>query len=150
MSKIIIESASRTSEELRELLDGCLHETSNLDEIDSEECCGIDDLIIKDDNQTYKMKMVLIYENRKTDPVVWDASTSELEGKAFLSLFNLLDKEWRVYTDLEENPQSSMFNNQFTLYNKSKEGDIRSCRALLNIRKQYEYEYWSFVRILEE
>ena len=46
MGKIIIESPSRTSEELFSLTDELFHEPSNLSEIDSEECHGKDDLKI--------------------------------------------------------------------------------------------------------
>ncbi|VVB80366.1 Uncharacterised protein [uncultured archaeon] len=47
------------------------------------------------------MKKVLIYENRKCDPYIYDISTPELEEKSFLALFNVLDNEWSVYNDLD-------------------------------------------------
>lgn len=47
------------------------------------------------------MQKVLVYENRKTDgPLIWDASSPELERGAYLGLFNYLDEDWRVYSDL--------------------------------------------------
>lgn len=50
---------------------------------------------------TYSMQKVLVYENRKTDgPLIWDASSPELERDAFLGLFNYLDETWEVYSDL--------------------------------------------------
>lgn len=49
-----------------------------------------------------QMKKVLIYENRKSAPEIWDVSTLELRRKAFLSLFNLLDDTWQAYEDLKE------------------------------------------------
>ncbi len=48
------------------------------------------------------VKKVLMYENRKIDPMVLDASTPELEQKAFLKLFNYLDENWEVYAGLKE------------------------------------------------
>lgn len=48
------------------------------------------------------IKEVLVYQNRKCDPEIWDISTPELKEKAFLGLFNLLDESWQVYSDLEE------------------------------------------------
>lgn len=47
------------------------------------------------------VKKVLMYENRKIDPMFWDVSTSCLEQKAFFNLFNYLDKDWAVYSDLK-------------------------------------------------
>lgn len=47
------------------------------------------------------MKRVIVYENRKTDgPLIWDISSPELEKGAFLDLFNCLDADWEVYSDL--------------------------------------------------
>ena len=46
------------------------------------------------------MKKVLIYGNRKSDTLVWDVSSPELERIAFLGLFNYLDTTWEVYSDL--------------------------------------------------
>ncbi len=47
------------------------------------------------------MQRVLVYENRKTNgPLIWDASSPRLERGAFLDLFNYLNKEWEVYSDL--------------------------------------------------
>lgn len=44
-----------------------------------------------------------MYENRKTDgPLIWDASSPELERGAFLGLFSCLDEEWGVYSDLAD------------------------------------------------
>jgi hypothetical protein len=47
------------------------------------------------------MQRVLVYENRKTNgPLIWDASSPALERGAFLDLFNYLNREWEVYSDL--------------------------------------------------
>lgn len=45
---------------------------------------------------------ILIYSNRKADPVYFDASTEELEAGAYLALFELLDESWRCYDALKE------------------------------------------------
>lgn len=106
------------------------------------------------------MKQVLIYSNRKMSPVVWDASTPELEKQAFLFLFKYLDEEWQCYGDLEEEitmcgttPREiyeiGCRKSQMKLYKKAKEGDLMACRRLLEDRKDYEYEYWDLVEICE-
>jgi len=118
------------------------------------------------------MKKVLVYENRKIDPTIWDISTKELEDKAFKSLFKLLRTEWEVYSDLdypddtrkelescthqceghkpndyEEELRSHLY--QFNLYTKAKKGDIRAIKELLNYRKDhdYEYEHWQILEV---
>lgn len=48
---------------------------------------------------------VLVYENRKADPVCWDASTPEKKGAAVLCLFRHLDRDWEFYTGLDEYPK---------------------------------------------
>jgi len=96
------------------------------------------------------MKKVLIYENRKTDPICWDASTPELENQAFLALFHLLDEEWDVYLDLKEDKQPALIGqNQVALYHKAKQGDVLSCRRLLSQRLRYEYEFWQLIPVRE-
>jgi len=45
---------------------------------------------------------ILLYENRKIDPICWDVSTPEKEKAGFLALFNYLDKDWGYYDGLEE------------------------------------------------
>lgn len=45
---------------------------------------------------------VLKYENRKIDIELFDISTPEKEGAAYLRLFKELDEEWQCYSDLEE------------------------------------------------
>lgn len=46
------------------------------------------------------MKM-LMYGNRKVDPIYWDASTEEKEQAAYKCLFILLRDDWQCYRDLE-------------------------------------------------
>jgi hypothetical protein len=47
------------------------------------------------------MKRVLIYENRKSSKIIYDISAPELENRAFLSLFKVLDEDWQVYSNLD-------------------------------------------------
>lgn len=94
------------------------------------------------------MKKVLIYKNRKIDPLVWDASTPELEAEAFLALFDYLDNSWKVYDNLKENPQPDLMRgNQFALYNAAKAGHIRACRELLSKRMHNDYEFWQLLPV---
>jgi hypothetical protein len=48
-----------------------------------------------------KMK-ILVYDNRKSDPEYFDASTPEKELASYLYLFQCLDSMWDVYCDLRE------------------------------------------------
>lgn len=48
------------------------------------------------------VKRVLVYENRKSDPMFWDASTEALEAGAYLELFQVLDESWHVYDGLDQ------------------------------------------------
>lgn len=45
---------------------------------------------------------VLIYGNRKQSDMIYDISTPEKEAAAYLDIFNMLDKDWEVYIDLED------------------------------------------------
>ena len=57
------------------------------------------------------MYRVLIYENRKINPLIWNISSPELERGAFLDLFNYLDKNLGFYPDfesLQEPPKPSL------------------------------------------
>jgi len=86
------------------------------------------------------MNKVLLYENRKEDPVVWDASSPELEEKAFRSLFNKLDEEYNFYAELRKADVNH-------LYKKAVKGDFKSIKKILTSRINYEYEYWSLINI---
>ena len=95
------------------------------------------------------MKKVLVYDNRKMDLVVWDASTPELENKSLLSLFKLFDS-WNFYGNLTSSPQPDLTNsNQYSLYQKAKKGELSACKQLLMQRKKYEYEFWQILPIQE-
>jgi hypothetical protein len=87
------------------------------------------------------MLKILLYENRKCDPVAFDASTPELEKAAYLALFKLLDEDWEVYScgDLNAIQQK--------LYDKAKAGDVEAAKKLLTARRDYEYEMWQFVNV---
>ena len=108
---------------------------------------------------------ILLYQNRKMDPRVWDASTPELEAKAMKALFKFLDKEWQCYEDLKtpitkieqfaaetsSNPRETMdMRIQLGMreqYKQAKRGDAKAIRWLLGARRDYEYEYWSLIKV---
>jgi len=109
------------------------------------------------------VKQVLIYENRKTTPLVWDVSTPELKDKAFLSLFKVLDKDWEVYGDLDPSCATPGCNHscnfhipiepehpnlqQQVLYTKAKNEDVKAAAKLLMIRQGEEYENWYITEV---
>lgn len=47
---------------------------------------------------------VLRYENRKSNPVIYDISTPEKCAAGYLRMFKILDEVWECYSDLEEVP----------------------------------------------
>jgi hypothetical protein len=85
------------------------------------------------------MKKILLYGNRKSDDVAFDASTPELELAAFLKLFKILDKDWQCYSCGDLNANHKQW------YNKAKAGDAEA--ALLTARRSYEYEEWYMVNV---
>jgi hypothetical protein len=80
------------------------------------------------------MTKVLVYSNRKIDPIIIDTSTPEKEAAAFLKLFKHLDEEWRVYDDLDPKYQN--------LWDKATTGDADAAKKLLKMRRNEEYESW--------
>lgn len=123
------------------------------------------------------MKRILIYTNRKIDPIYWDASTAELEAGAYLALFKHLDEGWKVYLDLQEELEPLVFpvdhvsgcrcdrclsaplrlkeranmeelrKKHLALYEKAKKGDALAARALLRARGSGEYQSYSFAEV---
>ena len=87
------------------------------------------------------MDRVILYENRKSDPLVLDVSTPEKRTAAFLCLFRVLDEEWQVYSELNKREQ--------TLYDKARGGDGSAAERLLSLRKDNEYEMWQFVTVVD-
>ncbi len=92
------------------------------------------------------MKKVLIYQNRESGTYVWDVSTEELENKALISLFRLLDEEMGCYNCIRED---AIDPRQIKWYKEAKKGDYSSLCLLLDARKDYEYEEW-YVTDVEE
>jgi len=103
------------------------------------------------------MKKVLIYQNKKSDAYVWDVSTPELLDKAYWSLFKVLDEDWEVYGELQDdvwdrnivNTSKGDWEHLKILYNKAKTGDLSNIKALLESRKSYEYEEWHITTVKE-
>ena len=102
------------------------------------------------------MQKILMYRG-KHDHIFWDVSTEELKKKALLDLFRFMDEE-QYYYDLLEIHQLSMYKpnpfddsseNQAALYRLAKEGNVRACEALLNIRIRAEYEGWDIYPVQE-
>jgi hypothetical protein len=120
------------------------------------------------------VKRLLVYTNRKCDPIYWDASTPELEAGAFLALFKTIDESWRCYASLTEAPYQPPFpkdhpegcmceqcaacrtykdrapkegkenERQLEAYKLAKAGDADAARRLLTARKDHEYERFAF------
>ncbi|KKK58457.1 hypothetical protein LCGC14_3044260 [marine sediment metagenome] len=98
------------------------------------------------------MNNIILYENRKSGPIAWDASTPEKRSRAFLELFKFLDEEWKCYHDLHGDVQlpmrgASSFGQRAeampTLwYWKAQDGDAEAAEKLLKSRQAYEYEEW--------
>ena len=90
------------------------------------------------------MDRVLIYANRKSDLMVWDA-TGDKQRQAFYALFEHLNKEFRVYSDIEQPGDSPRSRLLYRYYQSAKEGDMDSAMRLLAARRSYEYEEWDLV-----
>lgn len=91
---------------------------------------------------------VIVYDNRKIDPVVIDASD---EDAAFLFLFDYLDTEWDVYEDLRHNLSWDVevtANSEHELYLRAKAGNATAARRLLT-KRGGEYEAWSLVTLTQ-
>lgn len=80
---------------------------------------------------------ILVYSNRKTDPIYWDISTPEQRATAFLDLFRILRDEWDVYAQIN---RSSL--REQALFEQAGQGDGRAAERLLTLRKNDEYESW--------
>ena len=134
---------------------------------------------------------VLLYENKKSDPILIDVSTREKMEAGLKWLFWHLYNEWTVYTDLDQADsrepieqkmaelrdaisksqsktvavalQTSLaeLQVQYTkatnngrqrrlrLYAKAKENDVQAIAELLHLRRNYEYENWSIVSLID-
>jgi hypothetical protein len=95
--------------------------------------------------------MILLYSNRKTDPIAWDASTREQKAAAFLALFEYLRDEWQVYDELREPLPWDVDkpSRQHVLFQRAQLGDADAAERLLQTRKTYEYEYWQIVSVTD-
>jgi len=93
---------------------------------------------------------VLLYDNRKIDPIVIDASTEEAELAAFMALFKYLKDEWHSYYYLDNVAETaaSDIRAQSALYKKACGGCAKSARQLLKSRVSYEYEEWCFRNVI--
>ena len=90
---------------------------------------------------------VLMYSNRKSDPILWDASTKEKLDAAFLALFHYLDDDWDCYYDLKNDINSDI--QQHALYDEARFGNAKAAFRLLSLRISYEYESWELVNVVD-
>lgn len=97
------------------------------------------------------MRRVLLYENRKVDPLVIDATTPEQQRLAFLFLFRHLRDEWEVYADLEEPlAWDEIETNERKLYRQACDGDALAAQRLLETRQDNnEFELWLLIDVVE-
>ena len=86
---------------------------------------------------------ILIYENRKSDPLYLDISTPEKEELAFIYLFEYLDDEWNVYCN-----KSEWTKEEKDLFKKAKKGNGKAAKELLTLHRSYEYEEWTVGDVL--
>ena len=93
------------------------------------------------------MKKVLVYQNRKIDPMIWDISTPELRLKALLALFNMLEK-WGYYNDIQSD-LADQLELQKRLYEMANEGNPSAAEELLTLRRawSYDYERWDELKV---
>ena len=93
---------------------------------------------------------VLMYDNRKIDPILIDASSDEARDAALLALFKYLDEEWDVYDDLGKD--NGCFGRAADIqrqhYQMALAGDAKAAFDLLKKRKGNEYEYWQFIDVV--
>ena len=85
---------------------------------------------------------VLVYENRKTDPIIWDASTPESQAWALRELFDMLH-DWGCYGTGE------MDEDETALYEKAAAGDDVALFNFLFARRDYEYEWFEIVAVTQ-
>lgn len=130
---------------------------------------------------------VLMYENRKVDPICWDASAPKEEAAALLCLVRHFE-DWQFYHMLKgseaelkkideeleqlivaETPPEHVLHQQaedrkhelekqridvkrmveqYQLYKAAMKGNVKAAEALLYARKQHEYEYWDFMKVM--
>ncbi|KKK59521.1 hypothetical protein LCGC14_3033560 [marine sediment metagenome] len=103
------------------------------------------------------MNNIILYENRKSGPIAWDASTPKKREKALLALFKFLDEEWQCYHDLQGDVQLPMrgassigqyAEAMLTLwYRRAKDGDAEAAEKLLKSRQYNEYEGWEEISV---
>jgi hypothetical protein len=88
------------------------------------------------------MQKVLIWYGKHGN-MAWDVSTLELENKAMLSLFSMLDIDYDCYADLRD--MKSLY------YTNAKSGNVKDAKRILQMRQHgCEYEGWDILEIMED
>ena len=85
---------------------------------------------------------ILIYENRKQDPMYIDISTPEKRDKGFMYLFKYLRDQWQVYTD-------ELSDKDHALFVDANAGNVEAAIKLLQNHRKYEYEEWSVGEVIK-
>lgn len=123
------------------------------------------------------VKRILHYENRKIGDLYWDVSTPESEAGAFLEMFGFLDKDWMIFSHLNEplqeeptaagHPEGCMCEGcvrarkrnaslkgreqerlaLFKVVEQARKGDARAARSALNNVKDDEYVRWKIIDV---
>ena len=95
---------------------------------------------------------ILHYDNRKIGPILWDASTPEKKANALLSLFNMLDRDWGFYDSMEERDEGislEQYRRLLDYRNGARCGNANAAELLLRARRDYEYEFWMFIEVVQ-
>lgn len=79
---------------------------------------------------------VLLYSNRKVDPVIYDVSIPHKRDAAYLKLFNDLDTYWSCYEGCSPSDR--------LLVNRARKGDAKAAVILLDRRNSHGHEYETF------
>lgn len=85
---------------------------------------------------------ILIYEGKYND-IYFDVSTPEKEQRAYLALFNFMDKVCGYYQRLDCPDQTLALNGAWA-------GKWKEAKWLLQLRRDYEYEGWTIVHCVSE
>lgn len=109
---------------------------------------------------------VIMYGNRKQDPIILDATTFKKWQQCFVWLFHFLKDNWECYGELAEADPSEVpagedpgmlvepridkdLQYQQKLYQAACQDDWAAAYELLHSRKDWEYEGWEEVPLTD-
>lgn len=94
--------------------------------------------------------MRILVHHHKYGDIYYGAEPGPEELWAFQMMFEALD-EFEAYCNLEPETSDDEFDpDQLELYKKAKKGDSKAAKKLCQLRKEYEYEGFSFDDVLRE